>query len=269
MYYSHPDSPTERICCFPQTSQAIKASSTSTSEKHDSSSPEFGACTVLSARPSIHRPFSPPEHIYSVVGSTSTDQMLDAQASQTMAPQQLHISHQSYMVPGNYHESGAGFKHIPPWANTLQLQPAFSPQSFPSPAYMGDTSASQYTYASTSFSSTPSPYSTSPSLEQCSSYVPWPPSPDYVQSDYGYVSPHGSFRHEGEVEESFCDKPYARLIYEALMQAPGHRMMLREIYDWFQRNTTKPCESGSNGWQNSIRHNLSMNQVCFVHLLQL
>ncbi|OQV00890.1 Fork head domain-containing protein isoform 2 [Cladophialophora immunda] len=62
-------------------------------------------------------------------------------------------------------------------------------------------------------------------------------------------------------EDVVDDKPYARLIYEALMQAPGHRMMLREIYEWFRHNTTKPQESGSNGWQNSIRHNLSMNKA--------
>ncbi len=61
------------------------------------------------------------------------------------------------------------------------------------------------------------------------------------------------------------DKPYARLIWDALMQAPGHRMMLREIYTWFQLHTNKARESGSNGWQNSIRHNLSMNQVCQMH----
>lgn len=66
---------------------------------------------------------------------------------------------------------------------------------------------------------------------------------------------------EDEEEAPIMDKPYARLIYEALMQAPGHSMMLRDIYDWFAINTNKPRESGSNGWQNSIRHNLSMNQV--------
>jgi Forkhead domain len=69
---------------------------------------------------------------------------------------------------------------------------------------------------------------------------------------------------DDEEEEASRDKPYARLIHEALMQAPGHRMMLREIYDWFVQNTTKPSESGTNGWQNSIRHNLSMNQVSLV-----
>jgi hypothetical protein len=69
-----------------------------------------------------------------------------------------------------------------------------------------------------------------------------------------------------EEDDVSSDKPYARLIWEALMQAPGHRMLLREIYTWFRCNTNKAREPGSNGWQNSIRHNLSMNQVCTVHL---
>jgi hypothetical protein len=68
-------------------------------------------------------------------------------------------------------------------------------------------------------------------------------------------------REDLEEDDAGSDKPYARLIWEALMQAPGHRMMLREIYAWFLHNTNKARDSGSNGWQNSIRHNLSMNQV--------
>jgi hypothetical protein len=72
-------------------------------------------------------------------------------------------------------------------------------------------------------------------------------------------------REDLEEDEAGSDKPYARLIWDALMQAPGHRMMLREIYAWFQSNTNKAKESGSNGWQNSIRHNLSMNQVRARH----
>jgi hypothetical protein len=67
-----------------------------------------------------------------------------------------------------------------------------------------------------------------------------------------------------EQEEVSGGKPYAQLIQECLLSAPGHRMMLRDIYDWFERNTTKPSESGGNGWQNSIRHNLSMNKVSDV-----
>ena len=78
-----------------------------------------------------------------------------------------------------------------------------------------------------------------------------------IASDVTYSQPPIFF----EDEEPFDDKPYAMLIYDALKQAPGHRMMLKDIYEWFRHNTTKPQESGSKGWQNSIRHNLSMNKV--------
>lgn len=64
-------------------------------------------------------------------------------------------------------------------------------------------------------------------------------------------------------EESSVDKeqPYAQLIYRALMEAPGHTMVLRDIYNWFRRNTDKATDKETKGWQNSIRHNLSMNGV--------
>ncbi|KAL6253084.1 hypothetical protein RBB50_000804 [Rhinocladiella similis] len=78
-----------------------------------------------------------------------------------------------------------------------------------------------------------------------------------IASDVTYSQPPIFF----EDEEPFDDKPYAMLIYDALKQAPGHRMMLKDIYEWFRHNTTKPQESGSKGWQNSIRHNLSMNKA--------
>lgn len=57
------------------------------------------------------------------------------------------------------------------------------------------------------------------------------------------------------------DQPYAQLIYKALMQAPNNTMILRDIYDWFRRNTAKAADKDTKGWQNSIRHNLSMNGV--------
>ena len=56
-------------------------------------------------------------------------------------------------------------------------------------------------------------------------------------------------------------EPYAQLIFKALMSAPGHKMVLREIYEWFEKNTDKADNKASKGWQNSIRHNLSMNKV--------
>jgi hypothetical protein len=70
-------------------------------------------------------------------------------------------------------------------------------------------------------------------------------------------------------ESSRCDddnpidkeQPYAQLIYRALLDAPNHTMILRDIYDWFRLHTDKASQSETKGWQNSIRHNLSMNGV--------
>lgn len=56
------------------------------------------------------------------------------------------------------------------------------------------------------------------------------------------------------------EPPYAQLIFRALRSAPGHAMVLKDIYRWFEKNTDK-AKKGSTGWQNSIRHNLSMNGV--------
>lgn len=56
-------------------------------------------------------------------------------------------------------------------------------------------------------------------------------------------------------------EPYAKSLFRCLRDAPGHTMVLRDIYDWFKANTEKARDPGSTGWQNSIRHNLSMNKV--------
>lgn len=110
---------------------------------------------------------------------------------------------------------------------------------------------------------TVSPVTSSPSLsfmsspEQCYPYTAWLPAiPSATDFEKMRVSEDDANEDDGPF-----DRPYAQLIYDALMQAPGHRMLLREIYDWFVDNTKKPRESGTKGWQNSIRHNLSMNQV--------
>ena len=66
---------------------------------------------------------------------------------------------------------------------------------------------------------------------------------------------------ETDGDASISSEPYAQLIYKALMSAPAHKMVLKEIYEWFERNTDKARNNSSKGWQNSIRHNLSMNGV--------
>lgn len=63
------------------------------------------------------------------------------------------------------------------------------------------------------------------------------------------------------------DEPYAKLIERALRSRPDYSMQLQEIYQWFLENTDKARTfqsqtiKESKGWQNSIRHNLSMNAV--------
>lgn len=61
-------------------------------------------------------------------------------------------------------------------------------------------------------------------------------------------------------EEKTEEPPYAQLIYRAFLSTPRQAMTLQEIYQWFRENTDKG-KSTNKGWQNSIRHNLSMNHV--------
>ncbi|KAJ4299904.1 hypothetical protein N0V90_005151 [Kalmusia sp. IMI 367209] len=82
----------------------------------------------------------------------------------------------------------------------------------------------------------------------------------YISDDSRSVTPSGAsplpLHDDGAIDK---DLPYAQLIWLALMEAPNHTMILRDIYDWFQRNTDKAADKETKGWQNSIRHNLSMN----------
>ncbi|KAF4975647.1 hypothetical protein FZEAL_7582 [Fusarium zealandicum] len=60
------------------------------------------------------------------------------------------------------------------------------------------------------------------------------------------------------------EQPYAQLLYRAFMSAPRHALTLQEIYQWFRQNTDKAINEvpgEKQGWQNSIRHNLSMNKA--------
>lgn len=66
----------------------------------------------------------------------------------------------------------------------------------------------------------------------------------------------------GEDTARAIDLPYAQLIYQCFMELedPRQGLTLQAIYDYFRTHTDK-CNNGGKGWQNSIRHNLSMNEV--------
>ena len=61
--------------------------------------------------------------------------------------------------------------------------------------------------------------------------------------------------------EKMSDVPYAKLIERALLEAKGNKLVLKDIYKWIEDNTEKASDPSFKGWQNSVRHNLSMNGV--------
>lgn len=65
-----------------------------------------------------------------------------------------------------------------------------------------------------------------------------------------------------EVNDADATDPcYARLLYRCLKEAPDHILSLRELYDWVREHSQKAKDPKNRGWQNSVRHNLSMNAV--------
>jgi len=106
-----------------------------------------------------------------------------------------------------------------------------------------------------------------------------------VEDHAGYRSPYSTMTRASTPHDSMSpyptgsdpggeiavdkEQPYAQLIYQALLHADGHTMILRDIYDWFKKHTDKATVSETKGWQNSIRHNLSMNGVSLPFVLCL
>ncbi|KAJ1911460.1 hypothetical protein IWQ60_010124 [Tieghemiomyces parasiticus] len=56
---------------------------------------------------------------------------------------------------------------------------------------------------------------------------------------------------------------YSVLIAQAILTSKDRRLTLREVYQWVSENHPYLSNSSDNGWQNTIRHNLSLNK-CFV-----
>ena len=105
--------------------------------------------------------------------------------------------------------------------------------------------------------------STSPSLKSTPEYRTVP-APRHQNSINNYEADAMALLGNNILQAEPTSEPYATLIFKALRSAPGNRMILKEIYKWFENNTDKN-KNGTKGWQNSIRHNLSMNAVGSAH----
>ncbi|KAI8142504.1 fork head domain-containing protein, partial [Fennellomyces sp. T-0311] len=58
---------------------------------------------------------------------------------------------------------------------------------------------------------------------------------------------------------------YASMIAQAILTSAEHKLTLRDIYDYVQKRYPHMYEANEPGWQNTIRHNLSLNR-CFCKL---
>lgn len=88
-----------------------------------------------------------------------------------------------------------------------------------------------------------------------------------VPAQFVPLSPEGPSEVSGTPEEGEegGHEPYSKQLVRALMSFPGHAATVQQIYDWFEANTNR---AESAGWKNSIRHNLSLNEVrTAVHYL--
>ncbi|KAI7902139.1 fork head domain-containing protein, partial [Cokeromyces recurvatus] len=55
---------------------------------------------------------------------------------------------------------------------------------------------------------------------------------------------------------------YSSLIVQAILESENERMTLRDIYTWITKKYPALYNAEDTGWQNTIRHNLSLNR-CF------
>lgn len=142
-----------------------------------------------------------------------------------------HLAHSS-LLP--YHQTQFGHSALP---EISSMYSSLEPSSTHSPAL--SRSLSQSTRA-----------------DLCQAITPEPTDSYEIISD-----PAALHIEESDADGGVNSEPYAQLIYRALKSAKDHRMVLKEIYEWFEKNTDKAKNTSSKGWQNSIRHNLSMNGV--------
>ncbi|KAI5927314.1 hypothetical protein F4810DRAFT_706684 [Camillea tinctor] len=144
-----------------------------------------------------------------------------------------------------------------------QFQQPMAPASYPQPAFTlrNDSVPSDASYhrdaPGMAVSTMPEAHASLPS-QAASPPLKEEFEPSYQVAEISDIQDHGHADTEDGEETHKVEEPYAQLIYRAFMSRDEHAMTLQEIYQWFRDNTDKAKSEGK-GWQNSIRHNLSMN----------
>ncbi|KAI5199307.1 hypothetical protein E4T39_06286 [Aureobasidium subglaciale] len=80
-----------------------------------------------------------------------------------------------------------------------------------------------------------------------------------------------SLENTGEADDNLenSDPCYAELLRQALMEKEDdHTMLLKDLYEWVRTHSSKAQDPNNKGWQNSVRHNLSMNAVSTLNVSQ-
>lgn len=66
----------------------------------------------------------------------------------------------------------------------------------------------------------------------------------------------------GRAKSAVDSLPYSRLLHKAFVSSNTRELSLHQIYEWFEENTNKAADNKGKDWRSSIRHNLSINEVC-------
>lgn len=134
----------------------------------------------------------------------------------------------------------------------------FHPARRCSPAENGSPHAmpqNMYSHTSHPYAATPahSPHMGMPPSSMSGYFAP--PSPGTMSQGENYLELEDEGDESGDGRNH---EPYSKQIERCLKTFPRYSATVQQIYDWFERNTDR---SRHQGWKNSVRHNLSLNQV--------
>lgn len=146
--------------------------------------------------------------------------------------------------------------------SSLYLGGAVNPQQLQAHMLSTRRSASPAPAFSYAHMQSVSPYQPSAQLAQQPDAT-WQAMPSGLSSGSGSPSPNEMAfdPNVAQPDDDTRELPYNELLFQCLMESEHKEMPLKEIYQWFVERTEKRWSPNQKGWQNSIRHNLSMNVV--------